>query len=89
MKKLTVVALLMMSSIVFADQGRDQDSQGRGNRVPPESAISACEGKEDQASCTMEGRRGESVTGVCENTPDDKYFACKPSRENRPKRSSN
>lgn len=58
----------------------------RGDRqmkVPPQSAISACEGKETGATCSTQGRNGEQVTGTCKMTKDNNYFACKPQRRKR------
>lgn len=72
MKNVFLITALVFSGTIFA-QPRG------GDRVPPENAISVCEGKADQSSCTMEGRRGDQLSGTCENTPDGAYFACKPS----------
>jgi len=77
MKTLFLVAILVFSGNIFAQPERDN----LGKRVPPASAILACEGKVDQTVCTMKGRNDEEMTGVCENTPDGKYFACKPNRK--------
>ena len=65
------------------------DRQGQGQREmqsPPAEAISACSEKSDGDSCTVETPRGDTIDGTCENTPDGKYFACKPSDmgHNRP-----
>lgn len=51
---------------------------GGEKRTPPQEAIDICKGLDTGAECTMTTPRGDSVTGTCENTPDNKYFACKP-----------
>lgn len=63
-------------------QGRPegmQEQQERGSsRVPPQAAIAACKGKSEGTSCSMVVPSGETKTGVCVYTPDNKYFACRP-----------
>ncbi len=76
MKFLFLVATLIITTSSFARGG----GQRGGDRVPPSSAISACEGKAEKTACTVEGRNGKERAGTCENTPDGKYFACKPER---------
>lgn len=53
---------------------------GEGKRTPPPEAIEACQGQEDGTECLMTTPRGDTLTGTCQNTPDNKYFACKPKR---------
>lgn len=50
----------------------------RGVKAPPKSAIDACVGKNAGDACECKGPRGNEA-GVCEYTPDKKYFACRPS----------
>jgi hypothetical protein len=89
-----IVALLLVSANAFAEssldynsqqQPRQQQSQGQKNgasRVPPDSAISACSGKSEGATCEVTGPNG-TKQGVCAYTPDNKYYACKPNDMNR------
>lgn len=86
MKELTSVMMTFLFLQVSAI-ANDGSGRKRPPRVPPEQAISICSGKSSGASCTINNRRGEQVTGTCENTPDGKYFACKPPRP--PKRERN
>ncbi len=67
--------MIFQTTNAFARPDRD--------RTPPASAISACEGQEEGASCTVEGRNGKEVAGQCTTSPDKKYFACKPERRGR------
>lgn len=49
-----------------------------GERKPPQEAINICEGQENGSECKMITPRGDTLTGTCQNTPDDKYFVCMP-----------
>ena len=53
------------------------------NRIPPEESRNACINKSKGDICSFIGPRDETETGVCEYTPDNKYFACKPNRGNQ------
>ncbi len=78
---LLVVSLNGVPAGYPADTERTQDKSGmpppedgRKERRPiPQAAIDACTGKKKGASCS-DGR----ITGLCDYTPDKKYFACKP-----------
>lgn len=73
-KLLFIVSLTLTSSSIFAR------SQKGPPRNPPKEAISICVDKEAGSTCSIENREGKTMTGTCENTPDGKYFACKPER---------
>jgi hypothetical protein len=54
--------------------------KGAGNPPPsPKSAIEACSGKAQGTVCT-DGK----MEGVCEYTPDKKFFACRPNFRVKP-----
>lgn len=52
-----------------------QGQQGQG--VPPKPALDACSGKTSGNSCSVQTPKG-TLTGNCNYTPDQKYFACIP-----------
>ena len=66
---------LLFCITVYAQQNREE-------RKPPQEAISICEGKSDGDTCTVKTPRGDTLEGTCSNTPDNKYFACKPNNMN-------
>lgn len=80
MQKLVYVILFVGLTYSFAYENSN-DSQ-RELRTPPTEAITICEGKSQGDSCSMNSPRGDSLDGTCENTPDGKYFACKPENMN-------
>lgn len=57
-----------------ATGGRPSGGPGGNGMQPPQEAISACFGKSAGDSC----QAGRAGAGVCEYTPDKKYFACRP-----------
>lgn len=71
MKKVMIFISLMAATLSFA-KGPGQD------RKPPQEAISACEGKSEGTTCSVTTPRGDTLSGTCKNTPDDKYFVCMP-----------
>jgi hypothetical protein len=73
MKKIITFLTIATLTVVFARPGGDE-----GKRQPPPEAISACTGQEVGTSCSIETPRGDTLEGTCQNTPDGKYFACKP-----------
>ena len=84
MKKLITFLFVVSAIVCFAN---DREGQGqREMRTPPAEAISACSGKNDGDSCSVTTPRGDTLEGTCSNTPDGKYFACKPNnmRNGRP-----
>lgn len=84
MKKIIVTISILALTAAFAQpQGGGGGQRGPGGK-PPQEAISACDNKSEGSSCTFESPRGDSPKGTCENTPDGKYFACKPN--NHPER---
>lgn len=70
LNKLILVILALSATLSFAN--------GPERGTPPEEAITACVGQDNGAACSMSTPRGDSITGTCMNTPDKKYFACKP-----------
>lgn len=80
MKKTFIGLLVISYSSCFAYQNT-YDNRGERQkemRVPPQEAITICEGKNSGDSCSITSPRGDSINGTCEDTPDGKYFACKP-----------
>jgi len=75
MKKLILITLLG-ATLSFANG--PQNGQGPRNGTPPEEAITACEGLNTNDTCNMTTPRGDSISGTCQNTPDEKYFVCMP-----------
>ena len=68
---LLALALGLSTSSAFA-----QPPGGRGG--PPPEAIDACTDLSEGDACTFEGRRGDSLTGVCFAPPGEEKLACKP-----------
>ncbi|WP_019617010.1 hypothetical protein [Psychromonas ossibalaenae] len=60
---------------------RKPKSKGPQTGKPPQTAIDACLQQTATAQCSFQGPK-EIESGVCENTPDKQYFACKPDRKN-------
>lgn len=56
-------------------------SQKTQTGKPPQEAISSCADKEPNSQCVFQGPRTQE-NGYCEYTPDEQYFACKPSKRN-------
>ena len=75
MKKTILTLAIFALTASFAQGGGGKPPRGG---TPPTEAITACEGQEVAATCSMETPRGDIVEGTCENTHDNKYFACKP-----------
>ena len=76
MNKLILSTLLLGATLSFANG--PQNGQGPKGGTPPQEAITACEGQSSGDTCSMTTQRGDSLTGTCQNTPDDKYFVCMP-----------
>lgn len=80
---LVVFAFLLIGPVYARDfMGQRGSSTGDQESdsplVPPQSAIDACTGKSEGATC----QAGEAREGVCNYTSDKKYFSCK--SNNRP-----
>ena len=43
--------------------------------MPPQEAISICEGKATDTKCQMTSPHGDLLDGTCKYTPDTKHFA--------------
>ncbi len=54
-----VMMVVMLSATAYAKRG------GGREQGPPPEAIKACEGKQEGASVTFTGRRGESLSATC------------------------
>lgn len=83
---LQLIGLLLLPCSGMAEGGVQQSTQQGGqrlqergpSRVPPQVAIAVCKGKSEGTSCSMVVPSGETKTGACVYTPDNKYFACRP-----------
>jgi len=76
---LVLFVFLFMGNVYARDfmgpMGSGMGGQKNGSpSAPPQSAIDACGGKSDGATCQAD----ETGAGVCSYTPDRKYFSCKP-----------
>ena len=80
-----IISAILLSSAVLVQpsfaEGHDSKPSGPPGHhrtgQPPQIVIDSCAGHKSGDSCTFEGHRGQ-VTGVCEHTPNHKYFACNP-----------
>lgn len=81
MKKIIVIGALLALTFGLAQEQRPQQGE---ERIPPQEAIAICDGQDEGTSCSMTTPRGDTMEGTCGNTPDGKYFACKP--KNPPRR---
>ena len=79
-----VLFIFLLMDTVYARDFMGQRGSSTGDQesdsplVPPQSAIDACTGKSEGATC----QGGEARSGVCNYTSDGKYFSCK--SNNRP-----
>ncbi len=80
MKKVITTLAIIALTASFAEARPPQGGQGG---KPPQEAISACQDKDEGTSCSVETPRGDTLEGTCQNTPDDKYFACKPNNHRK------
>jgi hypothetical protein len=69
MKKSTIILPLLLVTALSAQ-----------DRMPPKESLEACISKQEGTICSFIGPRDEKESGVCEYTPDNQYFACKPER---------
>ncbi len=86
--RLVAIAIFTFTVCVIAEVSDAQQSrQGGPQGGPPPEAISACESKSvgDACSMTLPGK-GETVSGECISTPDQKV-ACMPEGAPRPPKS--
>ena len=71
--KILATTLIITSALFSSTYAKSKDSKRR----PPKEAIMACESKDEGASCSFRGRRGE-VNGTCVKKKSSKPAACKP-----------
>ena len=83
MKKFNIVILCAAFTLLTGNALAQQDNQKRGNTPPPE-AIKACEGKSEGDTVSFEGRRGETLEGIC--TMIDDQLVAAPPKGQRPTR---
>lgn len=75
-RKYYISTLLALALGVSTSSAFAQPPGGRGG--PPPEAIDACADLSDGDACTFEGRRGDSVIGVCFTPPREEELACRP-----------
>lgn len=78
MIKLVAVISIVVVLIGSAYDSQETQTEPKEMREPPQEAISICEGRSEGDSCSINSPRGDTLSGRCQNTPDGKYFACKP-----------
>jgi len=83
MKLSIILATLAVATLTLANQNSDDSRSPREMRKPPQEAISICEGQNEGDSCSVTSPRGDTLEGTCQNTPDEKYFACVPNMHRR------
>lgn len=66
-RKFVIVLAVLSLWIAGANADDGESRQGRGrHHGPPPEAFTACEGKAAGDTAQFTGRRGETVTGTCE-----------------------
>lgn len=75
MKKIITTLAIFALTASFAQEGKPPRG---GQGQPPKEAIEACDNEEVGTGCTVQTPRGDTLEGTCQNTPDEKYFACVP-----------
>lgn len=70
-----VVSLLGAGFVAVTSPALSQDHEGGGRpdgrRGPPPEALEACEGREQDASCTFATPWGDELVGVCDTRRDE------------------
>ena len=79
---LTIAALCAIWIPAFAQEADDEQRDKR--RGPPPEAIEACTAAVEGDACAFEGRRGESLEGMCAVTREE-AMACRPEGGRPPK----
>jgi hypothetical protein len=74
MKALSVSVAITLFALTAPLAAQDGPPPGGG---PPREALAACSGRSEGASCSFQGRGGESVSGTC-GAPPDRPLACMP-----------
>lgn len=76
MKKIITTLAIIAITASFA-----QETKPPRKGTPPQEAITVCQNEIEGAECSIDTPRGDTLTGTCQNTPDKKYFACKPNHD--------
>lgn len=72
-----MILILFLSIMLSSNAHAERERKGK----PPEAAFSACDGLEQEASCSFNNNQGEAIDGTCmvprksQNT-----MVCKPNR---------
>lgn len=80
-------ALLLGSVAAFAE-GNERGERRRPGK-PPQAAFDACASSTDNAVCSVQNRRGESMPGLCLNPPQLQTLVCVPDQHRRQRGSAN
>jgi hypothetical protein len=81
MKKIIAILCIGIATFSFANDMQRGPQQGG---EPPKEAIEVCKNKDTGTTCEVETPRGDTLSGTCQYTPDEKYFVCMPSDGHRP-----
>mgnify|MGYP000205619530 CR=1 FL=1 len=52
------------------------------NKIPPKQSQEACKNRPEGTKCSFMGPRGNEL-GTCAYTPNNKYYSCRPNRDNK------
>lgn len=71
-------AAALLIAVTPTSATADDGDERRGRRGPPPEAIEACAAQTEGDACSFQGRRGESLEGLC-IAPRENRLVCRPS----------
>lgn len=74
---IALFASLLLSSGAVVAQGEERGERSRPGK-PPQAAFDACASSSANAVCTVQTPRGESMSGLCLNPPQQQDLVCVP-----------
>ena len=88
-RNLSILSITAISAIiVLASQSAEARGEKSGRKGPPPGAYTACETKAEGVECSMEGRKGDVLTGTCEVKRSDKLVCVPEGHQDRGSRRS-
>lgn len=75
---LPAALFLLLCSSVPLSSAQPDERRGRRPPQPPQEAIDACEGQQENAACSFTGRRNDLVEGTCISPPRLESLVCAP-----------
>jgi len=80
-----IITLFLLISALSVNAYAEGERSGKKDRkVPPQAALSACEGLQAEQTCSFISRRHGDVSGTCVVPKSDtSALACKPERKSR------